>query len=435
MTRYDVLVLGQDGIAAAALLAKAGQRVLLVRDADPPPDFGALLALDPELIRQLRLTHFGLSFLHRDLPLVALRDDAAPLVLPRDRHGAAASLRAISPVDAATWPLVQRQMLARARALRRWWDHPREGGKPGDVLGSRHRAIFGWLQWANAEAWTASHVESESLRQALLFDAVAGGFAPSEPGTALALVWRAAQEMAGLQGAVALPHPGSLDTALRLAAEAAGVETAHGAAARILSSGGRADGVALADGETIEARAILSALPRPQTLALMGLADGAETAPVGEARLLLTLTAAHGLAPGRYVLAGTHQTDAYEAARDGRLTADPPLEFVPLGADRLAVTLRPVPVTAFDKAMLAAQAVRAMARHVPGLGRGVAQVQFAPLAPRSRASVTRLTFPALARAVTPIANVFLCGPDAEPVDSVSGRACRFAAHFALRMLY
>lgn len=436
MTRYDALVIGADGIAAAALLAKAGQRVLLVRDAEPSSVPGALHALDPELIRQLRLTHFGLSFLQRDLPLVALRDDAPALVLPRDRHGAAAALGPVSAADAAAWPAVQRQMLRRARALRRWWEHPLSGGRPDDVLHGRDRATFAWLQWATAEAWSASQFESESLRGALLFDAVAGGFAPSEPGTALALVWRAAQEMAGLQGAVALPSPGSLEVALRLAAEAAGVETAHGVVTRILLNGGRADGVVLADGEIIEARVILSALPRPQTLALLGSGVG-EVSPVAEARLLLRLQAPHGLPPGRYVVAGNaaHQTDAYEAARGGRLIADPPLEFVPVASDQLAVTLRPVPVAAFDPALLAAHAIRAMARHVPGLGRGVAGVAFAPVTIGTRASLTRLAAPALARAATPAANVFVCGADAEPVAGISGRACRFAAHFALRMLY
>ena len=49
---------------------------------------------------------------------------------------------------------------------------------------------------------------------ALLWDSSAGGFSVSEPGSALALVWRAAQEMAGLQEAAAIAHPGTLMASL-----------------------------------------------------------------------------------------------------------------------------------------------------------------------------------------------------------------------------
>lgn len=433
---FDILVLGQAGLPAAALAAKAGKRVLLVREAEPPIHVGPLHALDPRLVERLQLARHGLSFLERDLPLVVLRDEARPLVLTRDRHGEAAILSAVSHADARHWPLVRRQMFRRARVLRRWWCHGHGGGTPADVLARRaDRAAFAWLQWAGADAWTGQHLDSDILRGALVFDAVEGGFAPSEPGSALALVWRAAQEMAGRQAAVALPRPGTWERSLRLAADAAGVSVLEGRIARIDISDGRARGVTLADGQRLEADTLLSGLPRATTLALMGQSRVPEQAPVAEAHILLTLSAAHDLAPGRYVLAGSpaHQADAYEAARDGRLIADPPLSFVPVLSHQIAVTLRPVPVQAFDASVLAALAVKAMARHVPGLARGVGAVNVTRMAQGARATVTRLVQPALVRAATPAANVMLCGPDAEPVPNLSGCAARLAAEWALRL--
>jgi phytoene dehydrogenase-like protein len=386
-------------------------------------------------VERLRLARHGLSFLERDLPLVVLRDDARPLVLTRDRHAEAAALSVVSHADAQYWPLVRRQMFRRAQALRRWWEHGHGGGTPADVLARRaDRAALAWLQWAGADAWTGQHLDSDILRGALVFDAVEGGFAPSEPGSALALVWRAAQEMAGRQAAVALPRPGTWERSLRLAADAAGVSILEGRIARIDMAGGRALSITLADGQRLEAGTILSGLPRATTLALMGTSLVPEKAPVGEAHILLTLSAAHDLAPGRYVLAGSpaHQADAYEAARDGRLIADPPLSFVPVLSHQIAVTLRPVPVQPFDASALTALAVKAMTRHVPGLARGLGAVTLRRMPAGVRATLTRLVQPSLVRAATPAANVLLCGPDAEPVPNLSGRAARLAAEWALR---
>jgi phytoene dehydrogenase-like protein len=433
---FDILVMGQAGLPAAALAAKAGKRVLLVREAEPSVYVGPVHALDPRLVERLHLARHGLSFLERDLPLVVLRDDARSLVLTRDRHGEAAALSAVSHADARHWPLVRRQMFYRARVLRRWWEHGHGAGTPADVLARRtDRAALAWLQWTSADAWTGQHLDSDILRGALLFDAVEGGFAPSEPGSALALVWRAAQEMAGRQAAVALPRPGTLERSLRLAADTAGVSILEQRVVRIDMSKGRALGVTLADGQQLEAATLLSGLPRATTLALMGLSTVSEKAPVGEAHILLTLSAAHDLAPGRYVLAGSpaHQADAYEAARAGRLIVDPPLSFVTVMSHQIAVTLRPVPVQAFDGAALTALAVKAMARHVPGLARGLGAVNVTRIPQGARATLTRLVQPALMRAATPAANVMLCGPDAEPVPCLSGRAARLAAEWALQL--
>ena len=75
---------------------------------------------------------------------------------------------------------------------------------------AKTKAQFARLSLTGADAFLAAHFESESLIAALLFDASAGGFHVSEPGSALALVWRAAQEMAGLEGAASMPAPGTL---------------------------------------------------------------------------------------------------------------------------------------------------------------------------------------------------------------------------------
>ena len=121
--------------------------------------------------------------------------------------------------------------------------------------------------------------------------------------------------------------------------------------------------------------------------------------------------------------------DAHEAARVGRLGNELPMEFAAEAPDRIAVTLRPVPAILSGEARvrLAARAVQALSRQIPGAAARVSGIRFAPSAAGARASLAHLLAPSVLRVKTKMAGLYLCGADAEPLASLSGRAARIAA--------
>ena len=464
--RFDALVIGGGlaGLAAVSLLAKAGLRALLIeRSALAFDDTGeaALNALDPLLVKELKLGRRGLKFAARDLALAALRGGAPPLVLSRDRHATANSLAVLSPADAAAYAAWRRDLLALARALRRsWWD-----GRPGDetlaTLKPAQRAVLERLGVASALAWLADTFESDALRAALAFDAAACGAPPSEPGSALALLWNAAQEMSGRQGAFALPR-GGLGGVLRALSEAAqksGAEIRTAATvSRLLLAGGAVAGVELASGETIAAPLVLSTLSRRRTLgellppAEIGLgAARALAAPVpdfGTATLLFTLgRPLDPPLPARTLIA--ERTEIYEAAlcavRLGQAASEPALELVapppeapprgrPAPATPATLVVRAWPVAASYARDDLVRTVTAMIdRHLSGFGANVASCDVVEPQIALPATVERLLGPATARIETPVAGLLLCGPGAEPANALSGRAARQAARLAVAL--
>jgi phytoene dehydrogenase-like protein len=445
--RYDALVIGANvgGLAAAALLAKSGARVLLLEEKLAPPEpKGPLFALDPVLVTALQLDQFGLSFRRRDLKLASWDAEAEPFILSRDEPRATARVLArFSRADADAWRMFQSELFSQARALRRWWFAPHIGGDAVSMLaapGTRGR--FAQESLMGADAFLSRYLETPRLVGTLLHDAVSGGLAPSEPGSALALIWRAAQEMAGQQGAVALAQHGSVSMALKAAC---GAELRVGAqVTEILVSRGAA-GVRLADGDMIEARAVISSLTRARTERLAGQDRPASVRAVGTAEIALSLSEGFALPPTldgvRAVLALTPQeyADAYEAARSGRLPSPLPLSLVAEGPRRLLLTAPLMPLAppqgwAALQAPFAAAAVHSLRRHLPGLGNALAGVTVSPPKSFARAGLAQLLAPALSRAVTRVERLYLCGEEAEPVPCISGRAGRFAAHFAARAL-
>jgi len=445
MSRHDAIVIGAStgGLAAAALLAKSGARVLLLEEApsvpEPPPP---LFALDPVLVKTLKLESHGLTFGRRDLKLISLDDENEPLVLTRrEPRATARGLSRFSRADAEAWASFQGALFARARAYRRWWCRPHSGGEALPT-GLTARRLASHDSLTGADAFLVRHFETPHLAAALLHDAVSGGLAPSEPGSALTLVWRAAQEMAGAQGAVAVAEEGSLTTALRAACDA---QIRFGASVTEILATRGVSGVRLADGETIEARVVLSSLTRAKTEALAGLARPVVARAVGEARITLTLADWFVLPPllgeARIVLGLTPEdyADAYEAARAGRLASLLPLSLVAQTPHRLVLAAPLAPVTpqqgwAALQAPFAAQAVRAFRRHIPGLAAALTGVTVTPPAAFARPGLAHLLAPALTRATTRVDGLYLCGEEAEPVPCVSGRAGRFAAHFAAKAL-
>src|SRR3954454_12323633 len=133
MTSYDTVILGSsaNALTAAAYLAKAGQRVLLL---EPSAQIGGATAtaefadgfradlgmisgrIDPGIARDLRLHEHGLEPIERDT-ITSLLPDRRSFTLPADREAAAEVIRGFAPDDAARYGQFMR-LLALAGDLR-----------------------------------------------------------------------------------------------------------------------------------------------------------------------------------------------------------------------------------------------------------------------------------------------------------------------------
>jgi len=308
----------------------------------------------------------------------------------------------------------------------------------------------------SASAFLDAAFESEPLKTALGADAMAGGMAPGDAGSSLLLAWRAAQEMCGSQGAVAAVKggPAALANVLLAAAQGVGVEIRTGApVARLNLAGAAVSGVVLASGEEIAAPLVLSSLARKRTLLELAPAGAAglatasdlrrQTDGVGQGWLVFALSAVPGFAasqPGaRFVIAERLDDGAYAEARAGLVPDELVLEAVvptafdatlaPAGRHLLWVRVLPLPVLPGWPALtpkLADKVLAILERQAPGLtGSVVAQGFVEPSGCRFDAA--HITASWRVRIETPIEGLLLCGQDAEPVPSLSGRAARIAA--------
>ncbi len=488
---YDAVVVGAgvNGLAAAIYLAMAGKYVLVVEarakigglcetahlgeDFALSPAAHALYALDPRVVKELKLARHGLRFAIRDMALVGLRADGRHIVLGRDGYASARNIALQSDADAVVWPQFKREWYRLARTMRAlWWDAGRT--VPESVLqnaGIRRLARMG------TAAWLDSWFESDALKAALGFDAHA--LSPLAAGSALLLLWRAAQEMCGLQGVVALPRGGvrAVTDALARSATSAGVDIQTNAAVAdiLIDANGTARGVELASGDFVAAPFVLSSLSRRQTLSYpspcvaLGFAQAAALRRVrsatAAARVTLTLDERPQMggiavpATARFVLAERLEglAAAHAAAYAGRLPQDLTMEAImptaadpalaPAGHHSISVLVVSLPATVEGgwktlKASLAAKVVAALGRHFAGLTHHLVGVEV--LTPDDvreacgaddcvggAVTVERFLEDWRDRVRTSIPGLVLCGACADPVGAVSGRGGRVAAAFAL----
>lgn len=480
---YDAIVIGGGvhGLVAATYFAKAGKSVLLLEAGDKlgglcaPAGLGegfsatrgaqTLYALDPLIVRDLKLSRKGFRFEGRELALIGLRNDGKHIVIRRDVHETASSIAVHSQRDAEAWPRFRKELFELGRAMRPlWWE------SHGALPNGAEKLKLDRIARMGAVAWLDSWFESEALKATLCFDTTAGSLSVLEPGSALALVWRAAQEVSGLQGTTAIPQGGLtvLIDALVAAATEAGCALRTGVrASNLVLDEGRVAGVKIGSGETCFAPIVVSAISRFHTLSELlpngGLgfmhrrAAARPGSSLSEVRILITLRSAPfigGVAippASRFILAERPETyvSAEFAARDGKFGDELPIEFVvptffddslaPPDQHMLSALIRPVPRHPPEgwsavKADLAARVVSAIERLAPGLSRAISNIEI--LTPDDVDDGYPITVPymlssAAQRVETPIAGLFLCGADAEPMPAVSGRAARIAASLAI----
>ena len=475
--RVDAIVIGGGvgGLVASLYLRRAGRSVLLLEAKDTPGGVcrtipstaglnvaggaATLFAIDPRMIEELDFLNKGLTFTVRDMPLAISWPNGKTLLLGRDLHQAAQAIAAYSATDAQNYRRYRQELFALARALRPWWWED----APGPVAPRNARALLERLEATSAAAYLNGWFESDALKAALAFDAVA----PYEPGSALALVWRAAQEMCGRQGAHAIPKggPAAFAGILIALAKASGVEIRTGArVARLILDGAEVQGVELKSGEKVLSRCVLSSLSRRATLldlAPTASAGFAETqrlmrsAPhTGEAHITLVLDAAPDLdgmpANARAVIAERLECwlDTDSSARQGQLPDELMMEVVvptaiepELGQRALSVAVRGLPTVPKEgrpvSTQLAERVVSTLERRMRNLRAHITGIHF-DLPTENRRdtgfSVSRILSSYRARIATPLNGLFLCGSAAEPMDAVSGRAGRLAAGMAHRWL-
>jgi phytoene dehydrogenase-like protein len=311
--RYDAIVIGAglNGLTAAASLAGAGRRVLVL---DARPTLGGATTteelapgfridpaaeagwISPELRRELTLDRHGVELLPPEPCLASPQPDGPPLVVWRDEKRTVDAVGAFSKRDAARWPAFAARMSRLAgflawlyrrpppRATRErlgdWLDLAMLGRKVRSLGRADMVDLLRILPMPIADL-LGDTFESDLLRAAIGAGGVIGiGQGPRSGGTTFVLLHHhVGASPGGFRMRQRVRHgSGALAHAIAQAARARGAEIRQGArVAAIAVAGARATGVVLDDGEEIAAGAVLSSADARTTL--VDLADPAALDP------------------------------------------------------------------------------------------------------------------------------------------------------------
>ncbi len=248
-----------------------------------------------DVVRDLELAAHGLQFAASDVRVVALGDEARPLVVYEDPGRTAHALREWSPADAAAWSGFHASVTGLGRVIATLF-----AATPAPVDAPSGRDLWALLRTLRAfrslprqEAYrllrwgpmavadlVAESFEGERLRAAIAADGIFGTrLGPWSAGSGLVFLLRAANEaLAPADTWFVRGGPGAIAGALAAALRQSGGEIRTGArVARVLVTDERARGVVLEDGAEIAARAVVSAVDPKQTF--LRLCDPLDLAP------------------------------------------------------------------------------------------------------------------------------------------------------------
>jgi phytoene dehydrogenase-like protein len=299
--RYDVVVIGggHNGLTAAAYLARAGRRVLVVErrhvvggaavteEVFPGFKFSVcsyvVSLLRPEIIRELDLPRHGLEILPLDGTFTPM-PDGDYLWRTSDHGRTRREIYRHSPVDAEAYDEYAKAMVDMARFVKPILSMVPPDPLSLDVKGLRR--LYGLVQRFRAlpradqhnlvQLMTTSAVdlldryfETDVLKATMAASGIIGTFlGVRSPGTAYVLLHHYMGEIDGVFRSWGLSRggTGAISQAIAGAAREAGAEIrTRAGVARIEVRNDRAVGVVLEDGEEVDARAVVSSVDPHRT--------------------------------------------------------------------------------------------------------------------------------------------------------------------------
>ncbi|HEX3848574.1 MAG TPA: NAD(P)/FAD-dependent oxidoreductase [Steroidobacteraceae bacterium] len=293
-SELDAIVVGagHNGLVTACYLARAGLKVLVVER--QPYIGGAAVSrrlyqdftysncsyvcslLRPEIMRTLELPKYGLQVIPYDGGCTMMQD-GGHLALYDNHDALRREIARHSKRDAEAYERYSRDVMRQCKFIKpllmREPPDP-TSFKPRDIqellyLARRFHGLGEERMYDTLRFWTMSaadfldeYFESEIVKAHFAGSSIIGtALGPRSPGTAYVLLHHYMGDIDDTVGAwgFARGGMGSITKALGASFEASGGTIRSGApVARILVKGGRARGVALADGEEIEAKLVIS---------------------------------------------------------------------------------------------------------------------------------------------------------------------------------